>query len=333
MKRNLGTATDRDARAGTGALDVSVVVPSHNHASFVADCLRSIMRQTRNPSELIVIDDGSTDGSVRVLEQELKNCPFPCELIVRRNRGLCATLNEGLSRSRGKYFAYLGSDDVWLPAFLQARVALLESRPEAVLAYGHTYVVDELNRVIECTSDWANYIDGDARRMLLRATVPPSPTVLYKTEVLERHGWNEDAKMEDYELYLRLSAEGEFAFDPQVLAAWRQHNGNTSRDLSLMMHQSEASQRRVAAMLGLCPPELEAIQVALRWRYVEDFLRSGQKRKALALMYGNLNGVVATSLLLRVALRLTVPHRIVRWRRRLSQQRAHERYGEIQAQP
>ncbi len=70
---------------------------------------------------------------------------------------------------------------------------------------------------------------------------------------LERHGWNEDAKLEDYELYLRLSAEGEFAFDPQVLAAWRQHNGNTSRDLSLMMHQSEASQRRVAAMLGLCP--------------------------------------------------------------------------------
>ncbi len=81
-----------------------------------------------------------------------------------------------------------------------------------------------------------------------------APTVLYKTEMLERHGWNEDAKLEDYELYLRLSAEGEFAFDPQVLAAWRQHNGNTSRDLSLMMHQSEASQRRVVGLcLGLCP--------------------------------------------------------------------------------
>ena len=331
MRRNLDTATDRGESGDAGALDVSVVVPSYNHAPFVAACLRSIIRQTRTPRELIIIDDGSSDGSVRILEQELKNCPFPCELIVRPNRGLCATLNEGLSRSRGNYFAYLGSDDVWLPTFLQARVTLLESRPEAVLAYGHAYVVDELNRVIECTSEWANYIDGDARRMLLWATAPPSPTVLYKRKALERHGWNEDAQLEDYELYLRLSAEGEFAFDPQVLAAWRQHGGNTSRDLALMMHQSQVSQRRVAGLLGLCPPELEAIQAALRWRYVEDFLRSGQKRKAVALMYGNLNGTVATSLLLRLAFRLTVPHRLVRWRRRLAQQRAHQRYGEIQA--
>lgn len=330
-KRNLGIATDIAADVRTSALDVSVVVPSYNHAAFVPSCLRSIMRQTRKPRELIVIDDGSTDGSARVLEQELKNCPIPCELLVRPNRGLCATLNEGLSRSRGNYFAYLGSDDVWLPDFLQQRVALLESRPEAVLAYGHAYVVDGLNRIIECTSEWANYVDGDARRMLLWATAPPSPTVLYRREGLERHGWNEDARLEDYELYLRLSTEGEFAFDPQILAAWRLHSGNTSRDLALMMHQSHAAQRRVAAMLGLCPPELEAIQAALRWRYVEDFLRSGQKRKAVALMSSDFRGAVAATMLFRVAVRLTVPHRILRWRRRRAQQRAYQRYGEVQA--
>ena len=327
----MGTATNSGADEPMGALDVSVVVPSYNHAPFVASCLRSIMRQARKPRELIVIDDGSSDGSARVLERELKNCPFPCELIVRPNRGLCATLNEGLGRSRGSYFAYLGSDDVWLPDFLRARVSLLESRPEAVLAYGHVYVIDGLNRIIECTSDWANYVDGDARGMLLWATAPPSPTVLYRRKALERHGWNEDAKLEDYELYLRLSAEGEFAFEPQVLAAWRQHGGNTSRDLALMLRQSHASQLRVAGLLNLRPPELEAIQVALRWRYVEDFLRSGQKRKAVALLSRNFRGTVAASLLLRLAVRLIVPHRVVRWRRRLAQQRTHQRYGEIQA--
>lgn len=331
MRRNSGTATDISTGEQADTLDVSVVVPSYNHAPFVAACLRSIIRQTQSPRELIVIDDGSSDGSVRVLERELKSCPFPCELIVRPNRGLCATLNEGLSHSRGKYFAYLGSDDIWFPAFLQARAATLDSRPDAVLAYGHTYVIDGLNRIVECTSEWADYIDGDARKMLLRSTAPPSPTVLYRRKALERHGWNEDAKLEDYELYLRLSADGEFAFDPQVLAAWRQHSGNTSRDLALMLHQSQVSQRRVAGVLGLCPPELEAIQAALRWKYVEDFLRSGQKRKAMALMYGNFRGTLATSLLLRLAIRLTLPHRIVKWRRRLAQQRAHKRYGEIQA--
>ncbi len=327
--RNLNTATDIDVSRRVGAPDVSVVVPSYNHAQFVGDCLRSILQQTRSPRELIVIDDGSSDGSPRVIEQVLKDCTFPCELIVRPNRGLCATLNEGLGRSRGDYFAYLGSDDIWLPSFLQARVALLESRPEAVLAYGHVYVFDQLDRIIECTSDWAKYIDGDARRMLLWSTTPPSPTVLYRRKPLERHGWNEQAKLEDYELYLRLSAEGEFAFDPQVLAAWRQHERNTSHDLSLMMHQSEAAQRQMAGILGLCPRELEDIQLALRWKYIEDFLRRGQKRKALALMSGNLRGAASLALLTRLMLRLTIPYRIMRWRRRLSQQQAYKSYGEV----
>ncbi|MBA3765520.1 MAG: glycosyltransferase [Acidobacteria bacterium] len=325
----MNTATDMDMSGQGGALDVSVVVPSYNHAQFVEECLRSIMQQTRSPRELIVIDDGSSDGSPRVIEQVLKNCPFSCELIVRPNRGVSATLNEGLRRSRGDYFAYLGSDDVWLPSFLQARVALLESRSEAVLAYGHVYVFDQLDRIIECTSDWANYIDGDARRMLLWSTTPPSPTVLYRRKPLERHGWNEQAKLEDYELYLRLSAEGEFAFDPQVLAAWRQHERNTSRDLSLMMHQSQDAQRQVAGILGLCPRELDEIQLALRWKYIEEFMRRGQKRKALALMCGNLRGAASVALLTRLLLRLTIPYRIMRWRRHLSQQQAHKSYGKV----
>src|SRR5690242_19431645 len=88
---------------------VSVDVPSYNHAQFVAMTLRSIMKQSCVPAELVVIDDGSTDDSPGTIEQTLKECPFPCELIVRSNRGLCATLNEGLERTAGDYFAYLGS--------------------------------------------------------------------------------------------------------------------------------------------------------------------------------------------------------------------------------
>lgn len=329
MTRNMNTAIDPEAFSSSSSLDVSVVVPSFNHAPFVGKCLRSIINQTGIPRELIIIDDGSEDGSPQIIERVLKDCPFPCELIVRDNKGLGATLNEGLSRSRGRYFAYLGSDDVWLSAFLKARVALLESRLEAVLAYGHVYVVDEQDRIIECTSDWANYSDGDARRMLLWGSAPPSPTVLYRRKALERHGWNEQNRLEDYELYLRLSVEGEFAFDPQILAAWRQHKRNTSLDLTLMMNQSLASQRRVAAMLGLYASELEAMQAVLRWKYIEDFLRKGEKRKAIALMYGNISEAASIPLLARVALRLTIPHRLMRWRRRFSQQRAHQRYGEV----
>src|SRR6266496_5683183 len=96
---------------------VSVVIPSYNHGRFIARCIRSVIKQSYSPLELIVIDDGSDDESPKLIEAELKNCSFACDLISRPHKGLVPTLNEGLRRSRGKYFAYLGSDDVWLPAF------------------------------------------------------------------------------------------------------------------------------------------------------------------------------------------------------------------------
>src|SRR6476620_4818697 len=130
---------------------VSVVVPSYNHAQFVASCLRSIIRQTQPPEKLLVIDDGSKDDSVRVIDSVLKECTFPSELIVRGNRGLSATLNQGLELTGGDYFAYLSSDDVWLNNFLAARTKLLRNRPTAVIAYGNSYLFDEQNTVVDCT--------------------------------------------------------------------------------------------------------------------------------------------------------------------------------------
>src|SRR5919202_1711432 len=214
---------------------VSVVVPSYNHAAFVAETLRSVFRQTRAPARLLVIDDGSRDDSPRVIEETLNDCPFPCELVARANRGLCATLNEGLSKTDGEYFAYLGSDDLWLPRFL-----------------------DERGEVTDCTLDWAHYTDGDARRMLLAETYAPmSPTVLYRRAAVERHGWNERARLEDYELYLKLSADGDFAFDPRVLSAWRRHGTNTSGDFVWMIEARLEAQRNAAPHLRLSPAQLE----------------------------------------------------------------------------
>src|SRR6476620_7831525 len=138
-------------------IDVSVVIPSFNNAPFIERCLRSVLNQTRPPKELLVIDDGSTDGSPAVIEGILRECTFPSELIVNSNKGLCSSLNQGLARTSGKYFAYLGSDDLWLPEFLEKRKQLLASRDNAVLGYGHAYLVDENDSIIESTQDWKNF--------------------------------------------------------------------------------------------------------------------------------------------------------------------------------
>jgi alpha-1,3-rhamnosyltransferase len=317
--------------AAQDAIGVSVVVPSYNLAEFIGATLRSVFRQTHAPSELLVIDDGSNDDSPRVVERTLKDCPIPSELVARGNRGLCATLNEGLSRSRSKYFAYLGADDLWLPDFLSARVSALEARPRAVLAYGHSYLVDGENRVVDCTKDWADYADGDAREMLLQTIAPMSPTVVYRREVLARHGWNEDARLEDYDLYLRLSLEGEFAFDPRVLAAWRRHGRNTSRDQRMMLEEQLKAQRSFLKNEGASDAEIERLHRRIRFERAEDFLRLGDKAGALRLMLQNAGGAASARSLARKILRLVVPYGVERRRMKNRQRRASARYGTINA--
>ena len=320
--QNLASA-DQPAR-------VSVVVPSYNHGRFVESTLRSIFKQTFVPAKLLVIDDGSTDDSPRTIERVLHDCPLPCELIVRPNRGLCATLNQGLRNTSGEYFAYLGSDDLWLPEFLAARVAMLSARPQAALAYGHAFLIDADNRVIDCTRDWANYTDGNVRTMLLQETIAPmSPTVLYRRSILERHGWHEQAKLEDYDLYLRLSRDGEFAFDPQVLSAWRRHEHNASRDFLWMIEARLAAQQRVADHLGLTAGELEHFQTALRFAGAEDLLRLGDKAEAAKLLRGNWRGSPSFVATLRVLARILAPYSLSKQRTRRRRERAARRYGSL----
>ena len=314
-----------------GARGVSVVVPSFNHARFVERALRSVFAQTLRPAELLVIDDGSHDDSPAVIERVLRDCPVPSALVARENRGLCATLNEGLERSlRGRYFAYLGSDDLWLPGFLAARVSALEARPRAVLAYGHAYLVDEETRVVDCTADWARYADGDARAMLLETTAPMSPTVVYRRDALAREAWDERARLEDYDLYLRLAAAGDFAFDPRPLSAWRWHGRNTSRDQTFMLDEQLAAQRRRRASLGLSERELERLHARIRFARAEDFLRLGHKADALRLALSNLSGARSPRTVARLAARLLLPFSFFRARKLRAARSAAERFGPLE---
>ncbi len=324
-QHNSSTSNTHALRRG-----VSVVVPCYNHEHFVGTTLRSICNQTLAPAELLVIDDGSRDNSARIIEETLRDCPFPSEFVARSNRGLCATLNEGLAKTRGEYFAYLSSDDVWLPEFLEARVSLLESKPQAVLAFGHCYLIDAQNQIIDSTSDWANYANGDARAMLLEQTFAPmSPTVLYRRDALEKEGWDEQAKLEDYDLYLRLSTAGDFAFDPRVLSAWRQHGYNASRDFPWMIEARLAAQRRVAERIGLNAEELAHYQKVLTFAGAEDLCRLGEKASAFKLMGPGLRGAPSIGARMRLLVRFCEPAAVLKWRRKQKKVRALKRYGKL----
>jgi alpha-1,3-rhamnosyltransferase len=311
---------------------VSVCVPSYNHAPFVERCLQSIKRQSAAPSELLVIDDCSKDESVRIIARVLQDCPFPCELIANRKQGLCATLNEALAKTHGDYFAYLGSDDVWLPQFLEERCRLLSQRPNAALGYGHAFLIDERDRIIESSESWtrADYRDGDARPMLSCGTAPVSSTVVYRRSALESHCWNENAGLEDYELYLQLAEDGDFAFDPQVLSAWRIHSYNTSRDPRWLLCEVLEAQERVAAALKWDQARLRRMQRATRFQFTEIFARKGHKAAALSTLLKNLRGAPSLRRIADVALRLAIPQSVLRIRRRKVEERVAQHYGVLQ---
>lgn len=319
--------------------EISVLVPSYNHARFIERTLRSIFAQTRTLrsifaqtvgiKKLLVIDDGSTDGSAAIIEKFLADCPFDAELISRENRGLCATLNEGLAKTEGEFFAYLGSDDLWLPTFLEEQVDLLESRSNAVLAFCHAFVIDEDEMIIDRTDNWTNFADGDMLPSLLRGEIFSSPGVVYRRSALEKHGWNQNAGLEDYELYLNLCSEGEFARNEKLLCAWRQHGSNTSDNSPMMLREHLAAQDRAAHRLGIGRSELDRIQSELKFKGVSDHLRGRFKKEAWQLFLENRSGSRSAVDTMKTLMRLAAPQSLFQWNRTRKRQNAIAKYGRL----
>jgi hypothetical protein len=156
-----------------------------------------------------------------------------------------------------------------------------------------------------------------------------SPTVLYRRSNVEHNGWDEQAKLEDYDLYLRLSTAGDFVFDRRVLSAWRQHDRNASRDFSWMIEARLAAQKRVASVLGLSQGELEHFQRILKFAGMEDLLRLGEKRKASELLRESFGGAPSAAAYLRLLARFCAPNLLMNWRKQRRQKRASQRYGRL----
>ncbi len=305
--------------------EVFAFVPSYNHAPFVEKCLKSIIKQTLSPKKLLVIDDGSKDDSPCIIERVLNDCPFDAELIVRENRGLCATLNEGFARSFGEYFAYLGSDDIWFTKFLEERVKLLNTNQTAVLGYGNALFFNEADEVFENSAEWWNF-PTDAREMLRLGIAPISSTVVYRRKILEKYHWNENSRLEDYEFYIKLSDEGEFAFDPQTLSVWRHHGWNVSGDMDLMLAEVLAAQNRNPEKLDLNESNIDEIQRKVRFRYAQDFLHKGLKKDALKLALKNWRGATSNSQILKFSARMFMPMSVIKLRRKIWREKLRQKY-------
>ncbi|MBI3572977.1 MAG: glycosyltransferase family 2 protein [Candidatus Kerfeldbacteria bacterium] len=201
---------------------ISVVLPLYNAGPYLRPAIDSILNQTYSDFELIIIDDGSTDGSDKVIASY--HDPR-IRVYTQENKGVMASLNRGLELSRGQYIARMDHDDVSDPRRFQQQVEFLDSHPDHVVV-GTTYAyIDPVNRLLGVFP--ALLRDEDLRRELItKSPLAHGSTVIRGSVIREHLIRYQSTYIDDYDLWMRLAGFGKMANLPAVLYFWRHHPGS-----------------------------------------------------------------------------------------------------------
>ena len=182
----------------------STIMPVYNHAAYVRQAVRSVIAQTWKDWQLIIVDDGSTDGSGKIAE-DLAAADARIAVIHQANSGASAARAKGLSTAAGRWLTYLDSDDVWFPQALANFAAYIETHPDARFIYGYRHRLNEDGSVTESPGDFQSAPTGAAE--LFERMYISHLCVCYGRELLRKAGGYDPALrlVEDYDLYLRMS--------------------------------------------------------------------------------------------------------------------------------
>ncbi len=267
---------------------VSVVIPTRNAALYVRETILSVLNQTLSELELIIVDNGSTDDTAKVVNSAIANYDNrKITFFSREDRGLCASLNEGLALSRGKYFAYVGADDTWDPDKLEIQVVELE-RTGFAAAYSDCRVIDADGNFVSRYAEQYAYHGGDIYHDLVWGRFQPaSPTNLFRRETLEAVGGFDQSQIwEDRDLWLRIAKDYKVVYTERPLASYRVHANNCSTTNldSMYEYAIQVLDAAIARDPSLAPdrPRLRAdIDAFLAGAYYEKLQMSDARRYAV----------------------------------------------------
>ena len=286
------------AESGSAPL-VSVVLPAYDAGSDLVVAVHSVLQERDVSFELLVIDDGSTDGSV---ERLLHSVSDPRMRVLRQpNGGLSAALNRGLREARGQFIARMDADDISMPGRLAAQSEYLAAHPETVLVGG------QIERLVagEPQSRSSFPVDHDdiVRGLLARRHVLCHPAVMFRADAA-RHvaGYWEQGVAEDWDFFLKLSAVGRLANLPRTVLHYRFHAGGINatamstvrRNMALAIENHRRRMRGLPevnadefwAALGLwrrVPVRAEAASLTL-YRHALTVRSAGRRGRAAALL-------------------------------------------------
>lgn len=203
---------------------VSVLMPVYNAEKYVAEAVESVLNQTFADFEFLMIDDGSLDGSLEILQRYAKT-DQRIRLVSRPNTGYVVALNEMLQLARGKYLARIDADDVALPERFAKQVEYMEQHPECVVVGSRVLLIDSdgdpLREMVELFTHEQidnQHLEGGSSQVI-------HPSAIMRREAVEHVGGYLKHYMpaEDLDLFLRLAECGHVVNLPDVLTKYRQH--------------------------------------------------------------------------------------------------------------
>jgi len=262
----------------------TVGVALYNHERYIVECLQSIIEQTYQPIELIVIDDGSTDDSYAVAKKYLESQQANKNYTIRSrpNQGICHTLNEIANAATGDYISYIGSDDYWMNDKIADQAHYLSTHPEVALVHSCSIRVDENGTEI----GKLNYPNKLKEGRLFEALVTNKAKInttshLYRTSVFDKIGhYDPRFKFEDTDFWLRLSKEHQVGFINKEHCAYRWHGENYSKTENQLQFYAD----ELIAIYRKNVSDTKLLKRVLRKIHARSFkmaLRSGKYTRAV----------------------------------------------------
>lgn len=272
---------------------VTVCIPTYNRQRYLREALDSVFRQTWTDFEVLVVDDGSTDGTAKTL----RSYPHPIRYIYQENQGVAAACNRLIAETRTPLVAWLGSDDLWLPEKLEKQMALLEGKPERTIIYNPMMTIDAKGNMRRRQGRPSP--SGRITTLLFEHTFVPTISALMPTHLVsEVGGFDRRYRVcSDYRLLLMLSLSCDFAAYPKPLVMNRRHDTNLSAN-------SFANQSMKIAMLeefyyelggkAVIPRDTAMRRLSRECRKAADFARQEKKRQEARLFAQKALGYQAT---------------------------------------
>jgi glycosyltransferase involved in cell wall biosynthesis len=235
---------------------VTVLLPVYNGERYLHEAIESVLDQSFADFELLIVNDGSTDHSVEIIQSY--SDPRIRLLHNEKNLGLIATLNKGLDLTRGEYIARMDCDDVSLPSRLEKQVNFMDSKPDVGVCGTWLELIGEGSGQI-----WASPGDFETIRCTMIFECPIyHPTVIIRQSILKGHNlhYGNFPHAEDYELWVRLSGHVQIANLQEVLLLHRNHSEQIGKLQRTAQNKSSAAIRfRQIAELGISPSKDELL--------------------------------------------------------------------------